>query len=58
MPPRGVKRGTKRGGLRSGTDGPKGRTRDQLYHEASRLDIPGRSKMTKDELRRAIDARG
>jgi len=43
-----------RGGLRSGTNRPKGRTRDQLYEEARRLDIRGRSKMTKSQLQRAI----
>ncbi len=35
----------RRGGLRSGTGREKGRTRDQLYEEAKRLDIPGRSAM-------------
>ena len=29
-------------------------TRAQLYEEARRKDIPGRSKMTKDELERAM----
>jgi hypothetical protein len=47
----------RRGGLRSGTKRPKGRTRDQLYEEARRLDIRGRSKMTKSQLQRAIDRR-
>lgn len=45
----------RRGGLRS-HKGPGGRTRDQLYEEAKRKDIKGRSKMNKDELRRAVDA--
>jgi len=45
----------RRGGLRSGTNRPKGRTRDQLYAEAQRLRIPGRSKMVKAELERAVD---
>ena len=44
----------RRGGLRSGTNRPKGPTRDQLYNEARRLGIDGRSKMTKDQLERAI----
>ena len=44
----------RRGGLRSGTNRPKGRTRDQLYEEARRLDISGRSKMTKSQLERAV----
>jgi hypothetical protein len=47
----------RRGGMRSGTDRPKGRTRDQLYAEAKKLGVEGRSKMKKDELRRAVDAR-
>src|SRR4026209_2742158 len=37
----------RRGGLRSGTSGPKGRTREQLYNEAKKLGIDGRSKMNK-----------
>lgn len=45
----------RRGGLRS-HKGPGGRTRDQLYEEAKRKGIEGRSKMNKDELRRAVDA--
>ena len=44
----------RRGGLRSGTSGPKGRTRDQLYNEARQLGIEGRSKMSKAQLQRAI----
>jgi hypothetical protein len=34
------------------------KTRDQLNREAARLEIRGRSKMGKDELRRAIRRRG
>lgn len=45
----------RRGGLRSGTSRPKGRTRDQLYAEAQRLNISGRSTMVKAELERAIE---
>jgi hypothetical protein len=45
---------SRRGGLRSGTDRPKGRTRDQLYAEARKLGIEGRSSMNKDQLQRAI----
>ena len=48
---------SRRGGLRSGTDAPKGRTRDQLYNEAKKLRIDGRSKMNKSQLQRAVDAR-
>jgi plasmid stabilization system protein ParE len=47
----------RRGGLRSGTRRPKGRTRDQLYEEAKNMGIEGRSKMTKDQLQRAVDRR-
>jgi hypothetical protein len=45
----------RRGGLRSGTSRPKGRTRDQLYEEAKDRGIEGRSKMNKEELQRAVD---
>jgi hypothetical protein len=44
----------RRGGLRS-RSGPGGRTRDQLYEEARRKNVRGRSKMTKAELKRAVD---
>ncbi len=44
----------RRGGLRS-HHGPGGRTRDQLYNEARRRNIAGRSKMNKAELERAVD---
>jgi hypothetical protein len=47
----------RRGGQRSGTSGPRGRTRDQLYSEAKNLNIEGRSKMNKEQLRRAVDAK-
>jgi plasmid stabilization system protein ParE len=45
----------RRGGLRSGTRRPKGRTRDQLYEEAKRMGIDGRSKMNKEQLERAVE---
>ena len=48
---------SRRGGLRSGTRRPKGRTRDQLYEEAKSMGIEGRSKMTKEQLQRAVDRR-
>ncbi len=44
----------RRGGLRSGKPGPRGRTRDQLYNEARQLGIEGRSKMNKSQLQHAI----
>jgi hypothetical protein len=44
----------KRGGLRSGSNRPKGRTKEQLYNEAKRRGIEGRSSMTKDQLQKAI----
>src|SRR5256884_4221211 len=46
---------SRRGGQRSGTNRPKGRTRDQLYNEARKLGIEGRSKMNKAQLQRAVD---
>jgi len=44
----------RRGGLRSHR-GPGGRTKEQLYNEARRKNVRGRSKMTKAELERAVD---
>ena len=43
----------RRGGLRS-HKGPGGRTRDQLYNEAKKRNIKGRSKMTKAQLEKAV----
>jgi hypothetical protein len=48
---------SQRGGERSGTNKPKGRTRDQLYNEAKKLNIEGRSRMNKDQLERAVDGK-
>ncbi len=48
---------SRRGGQRSGTNRPKGRTRDQLYREAQQMGISGRSQMSKAELERAVDRR-
>jgi hypothetical protein len=48
---------SRRGGQRSGTNRPKGRTKEQLYNEAKRMNVPGRSKMTKQQLQRAVDRR-
>ncbi len=47
----------RRGGRRSGTNREKGRTREQLYNEAKQLGIDGRSKMNKDQLKRAVAAK-
>jgi hypothetical protein len=48
---------SRRGGLRSGTIRAKGRTYDQLYNEARRMGIEGRSSMNKAQLQRAVDSR-
>lgn len=47
----------RRGGLRSGRRGPKGPTREQLYNDAKRLNIEGRSRMSKSQLQRAVAAK-
>ena len=47
----------RRGGQRSGRSGPRGRTKEQLYNEAKRMNIRGRSRMNKQQLQRAVDAR-
>jgi hypothetical protein len=44
----------RRGGLRSGTNRPKGRTKEQLYNEARRRGVKGRSRMNKAQLQRAL----
>src|SRR6266513_585685 len=46
----------RRGGLRSHR-GPGGRTKEQLYEEAKRRGISGRSKMNKSQLQRAVNAK-
>ena len=48
---------SRRGGERSGTNKQKGRTKEQLYNEAKRMNISGRSKMNKQQLQRAVDRR-
>lgn len=46
----------RRGGIRSGNRyGPGGRTKDQLYADAQRAGIRGRSKMSKAELEKALN---
>ena len=47
----------RRGGQRSGTGRTKGRTKEQLYNEAKRMGIDGRSRMNKAQLQRAVDRR-
>jgi hypothetical protein len=47
----------RRGGLRSGTNRSRGRTREQLYNEARDLGVEGRSKMNKAQLERAVTNR-
>jgi hypothetical protein len=44
----------RRGGLRSGSGGG-GRTRDQLYNDAKKLNIRGRSRMNKRQLLAAVN---
>jgi hypothetical protein len=48
---------SKRGGQRSGTRRPKGQTKEQLYNQAKRLRINGRSNMSKAQLQRAVAAK-
>jgi hypothetical protein len=43
----------RRGGLRSHS-GPGGRTKEQLYNEAKRKNVKGRSRMNKAQLERAV----
>jgi hypothetical protein len=44
-----------RGGKRSGkNEGPGGQTKQQLYDDAKRAGISGRSKMSRDELKKAL----
>ncbi|MDO3648605.1 plasmid stabilization protein [Nocardia mangyaensis] len=45
---------SRRGGQRAHRKGPRGLTRDQLYNEARRRNIDGRSKMNKQELAHAL----
>jgi hypothetical protein len=48
---------SRRGGQRSGTNRQKGRTKEQLYNEAKRMNISGRSKMNKQQLQRVVNRR-
>jgi hypothetical protein len=47
----------RRGGIRSHRSSPRGPTRDQLYEEARRRGVRGRSRMTKAELQRSLSGR-
>jgi len=47
----------RRGGQKSGTDRPKGQTKEQLYNQAKRLNVEGRSSMSKGQLQRAVAAK-
>jgi hypothetical protein len=46
-----------RGGQKSGTNRPKGQTKEQLYNQAKRLNVEGRSSMNKGQLQRAVAAK-
>ena len=46
-----------RGGRRSGTNRQKGRTKDQLYNEAKKMNLEGRSSMSKSQLQKAVDGK-
>jgi hypothetical protein len=46
-----------RGGKQSG-HGPSGKTREQLYNDAKKKGIEGRSRMNKKELQRAVAGAG
>ncbi|WP_327339905.1 MULTISPECIES: plasmid stabilization protein [unclassified Streptomyces] len=50
---RDPKSASQRGGQRSHS-GAQGRTRDQLYEDAKRKNIEGRSKMNKEQLLKAV----
>jgi hypothetical protein len=45
----------RRGGLRSHRSSPRGQTKEQLYNQAKRLNIKGRSKMNKRQLLAAVN---
>ena len=47
----------RRGGQKSGTNRPKGQTKEQLYNQAKRLGVDGRSGMSKSQLQRAVAAK-
>jgi hypothetical protein len=45
----------RRGGLRAHRSSPRGQTKEQLYNQAKRLNISGRSKMNKRQLLAAVN---
>ncbi len=45
----------RRGGLRSGTIRSKGQTKEQLYNQAKRMNVKGRSRMNKRQLLAAVN---
>ena len=45
----------RRGGRRSGRSGPRGQTKEQLYNQAKKLNVKGRSKMNKQQLLAAVN---
>ena len=45
----------RRGGIRSHRSGPRGQTKEQLYNQAKRLNIKGRSRMNKRQLLAAVN---
>jgi hypothetical protein len=47
----------RRGGIRANRSGPRGRTKEQLYEEARRKGVRGRSKMNKAQLEKAVGRR-
>jgi hypothetical protein len=47
----------RRGGLRAHRSSPRGQTKEQLYNQAKRLNIKGRSKMNKRQLLAAMNRR-
>jgi hypothetical protein len=51
------RRGGKRSGSSKGPTARRGRTREQLYNEAKKLGIEGRSKMTKRQLIGAVEGK-
>jgi hypothetical protein len=48
---------SRRAGQRSGTNRPKDQTKEQLYKQAKRLRVEGRSSMSKAQLQRAVAAK-